>query len=41
LRFFARKGEADELIPPFIEVIRDVRNEKEYKLINISRKNKN
>jgi hypothetical protein len=32
LRFYATKEEAKEYIPPFLEVIRDVRYEKEYKL---------
>ena len=38
LRFYARKGEAQNFIPPFIEVIKDVYSDKEYKLETIARK---
>lgn len=38
LRFFARKGEKENFIPPFLEVIKDVYSDPEYKLANIARK---
>lgn len=40
LRFYARKGEAQNFIPPFIEVIKDVYSDKEYKLETIAKKEK-
>ena len=38
LRFFARKGEAENFVPPFIEVVKDVYSDPNYKLANIARK---
>lgn len=38
LRFFARKGEGEDFIPPFLEVVKDVYSDPAYKLANIARK---
>lgn len=38
LRFSTKKGEEMQLVPPFIEFIKDVKDDKQYKLREIARK---
>lgn len=38
LRFSTKKGEAKNLVPPFLEFVKDVQGEKAYKLREIAKK---